>query len=557
MRKTIRSSALLGVLTLLVLAVAPASAGAATNISEMADGTLLIQDTVGAVDIIGVARQQSTWIVAVPHGLVSRSQPLQAGSGCTLDNLGPGGEARVLCSASSTSPTPVVVNLGAGDDQLVVGRATTAPRVDATIHGEGGNDLLVGCNGNDVIDGGDGDDTISSDGVGVGSIPEGVLNACFSSTQLLSPPPAPTHQLMGGAGNDTFKDSRLSIDIVDGGPGVDTYVADPFGIGGNSRCSTVFWTITLDDAANDSGKTPGAASGCTEVPAEPADNVRPTVENVDADGRITGASAPNHLRGGDFDDILVGGSPAIALPPSKTGVSDDVLEGRGGNDRLSGEGGNDLVNGGDGDDTLNGGAGPDTVQGGNGDDTMTASTGNDTFSGGAGDDTMEGGTSIDRFIGGAGADSADARDGNAESVDCGTEVDFADVDLRDNVVDNCENVDRGAVKEGPNVRIAMATLTLGRGGRASVRLTCPAKLTRPCRGRLSLSLFSGKRRSAPSAGTRYSIAHGASRRVTVALSARDRRALGTRHRARGQLTSIERGVHGRKTTVRVVALRDV
>jgi len=547
MRKTIRYSALLAVLTLVVLALGAASAGAATNISEMADGTLLIQDTAGAVDIIGVTRFQGSWLVEVPHGLVSRSQPMQAGSGCTLDQLGTAGDPRVVCTASSTSPTPVVVNLGAGDDQVAVFRGTGAPPVDATIHGEGGNDVLVGCDGNDVIDGGDGDDMISSDG-------QGVTSSCFSSMQLLSPPPPPTHQLMGGAGDDTIKDSRFSIDIVDGGPGVDTFVSSPFGVIGDSRCSTVFWTITLDDVANDSGKTPGAASGCTEIPAEPSDNVRSTVENVDGNGRITGTSAPNHLRGGDFDDILVGGTPLISLPPSKTANSDDVLEGRGGNDRLSGEGGNDLVSGGDGNDTLNGGAGPDTVQGGNGNDTMTASVGGDSFSGGAGDDTMEGGTSIDRFFGGPGADSTDARDGNAELVDCGTEVDFADVDLRDNVADNCENVDRGAVKEGPNVRIATATLTLGRGMRAPVRLACPAKLNRPCRGRLSLSLFSGKRHGAPAGGTQYSIAGGASGRVRVALPARDRRALGTRHRARGQLTSIERGVHGRKTTVRVVAL---
>jgi hypothetical protein len=111
------------------------------------------------------------------------------------------------------------------------------------------------------------------------------------------------------------------------------------------------------------------------------------------------------------------------------------------------------------------------------------------------------------------------------------------------------------VKEGPNVHIATATLALGRDGRARVRLTCPAKLTRPCRGGLSLGLFSGKRRSSPSGGTRYSIGPGASKRVTVALSARDRRALGSRRHARGQLTAIERGVHGSKTTVRVVALR--
>jgi Ca2+-binding RTX toxin-like protein len=556
MRKTCRCPALLGVLTLLVLGVTAASAGAATSISEMADGSLLIQDTAGATDIIGVVREHSTWVVAVPHGLVSRSQPLQAGSGCTLDQLGPGGDPRVLCTTSATSPTPLVANLGAGDDQLALGRDAAAPSVDATIHGEGGNDVLAGCNGNDVIDGGDGDDTISSDGQGAtGSPPQGANAACFSSTQLLSPPPAPTHQLMGGAGDDTIKDSRLSIDIVDGGAGEDTYVAGPFGVLGNSRCGTVFWTITLDNVANDSGKTPGAASGCTEIPAEPADNVRSTVENVDGNGRITGAAAPNHVRGGDFEDILIGGSPVIALPPSKTGVTDDVLEGRGGDDRISGEGGNDLVSGGDGNDTLNGGAGPDSVQGGNGNDTMTASDGGDTFSGGAGDDTMEGGTSVDHFSGGSGTDSIDARDGNAELVNCGPDVDAVDVDLRDTVADDCENVDRGAVKEGPNVRIATGTLSLGRDGRARVRLTCPAKLSLPCRGRLSLGLFSGKRRSATSGGTRYSIAHGASKRVTVALSARDRRRLATRRKARGQLTSIESGVHGRKTTVRVVALR--
>jgi hypothetical protein len=118
MRKTIRYSALLGVLTMVVLAVAPASAGAATNISTMVDGTLLIQDTAGATDIIGVTRFQGSWLVEVPHGLVSRSQPMQAGSGCTLDQLGTAGDPRVVCTASSTSPTPVVVNLGAGDDQV-------------------------------------------------------------------------------------------------------------------------------------------------------------------------------------------------------------------------------------------------------------------------------------------------------------------------------------------------------------------------------------------------------------------------------------------------------
>ena len=59
--------------------------------------------------------------------------------------------------------------------------------------------------------------------------------------------------------------------------------------------------------------------------------------------------------------------------------SDNVIDGRGGDDEISGAGGNDMLIGGSGNDTINGGADNDTIDGGSGDDTIDGGGGNDTF----------------------------------------------------------------------------------------------------------------------------------------------------------------------------------
>ena len=76
------------------------------------------------------------------------------------------------------------------------------------------------------------------------------------------------------------------------------------------------------------------------------------------------------------------------------------------------------LHGGDGDDALVGGAGPDKLDGG---------AGTDTFSGNGGDDTIA------------------ARDGVAESIACGSELDRGEADTDDQVAGDCEAVERGVM----------------------------------------------------------------------------------------------------------------
>ncbi|WP_417818619.1 M10 family metallopeptidase C-terminal domain-containing protein [Tritonibacter scottomollicae] len=96
---------------------------------------------------------------------------------------------------------------------------------------------------------------------------------------------------------------------------------------------------------------------------------------------------------------------------------DGMLLGDDGNDRLLGQGGHDRLEGGRGADTLNGGDGDDTILGGDdaldlrdliyagaGNDVVDGGHGNDLIYGQAGDDTLDGGWGADEVIGQGGDD---------------------------------------------------------------------------------------------------------------------------------------------------------
>jgi Ca2+-binding RTX toxin-like protein len=109
---------------------------------------------------------------------------------------------------------------------------------------------------------------------------------------------------------------------------------------------------------------------------------------------------------------------------------------------ITGGAGADRVTGGARDDTLTGSAGNDILSGGPGDDLLLGDAGNDRLLGGAGGDELDGdvgkdwligGPARDRFFGFVGRDRIDAVDGVKETVDCGTDDDFARVDLRDRI----------------------------------------------------------------------------------------------------------------------------
>jgi Ca2+-binding RTX toxin-like protein len=106
------------------------------------------------------------------------------------------------------------------------------------------------------------------------------------------------------------------------------------------------------------------------------------------------------------------------------GAGADRLTGGDEDDSLTGAGGNDVLSGGAGDDLLLGDAGNDRLLGGPGRDELDGDLGNDS---------LTGGPAKDHFFGFVGRDRIDAVDGVKETIDCGTDDDFARVDLRDRI----------------------------------------------------------------------------------------------------------------------------
>ena len=123
----------------------------------------------------------------------------------------------------------------------------------------------------------------------------------------------------------------------------------------------------------------------------------------------------------------------VIVNPGNSGPS--TLIGRGGDDELVGH---------DFDDTVDGGAGNDHVEGGLGNDTVTGGPGRDTI---YGDATASRCTYYSCKIP-FGNDVINARDGEADNVDCGIGQDKAIVDAID-VVTNCETVEGAGSNGGP------------------------------------------------------------------------------------------------------------
>ena len=107
----------------------------------------------------------------------------------------------------------------------------------------------------------------------------------------------------------------------------------------------------------------------------------------------------------------------------------DVLRGTGGadtiramekDDRVRGRGGNDRIDGGSGEDVVSGGSGRDRIYARTGKDRVNGGAGNDRIFGSTGGDRLTGGSGRDRISGGKDDDVIDARDGQRDSISCGT-----------------------------------------------------------------------------------------------------------------------------------------
>ena len=178
--------------------------------------------------------------------------------------------------------------------------------------------------------------------------------------------------LKGGNGNDVLRGGpavdtlfgEADNDILDGGDGADVLDCGDGNDTVQYQGRTSALNVTLDGTAND------GASGEN-------DKVGASCENVEAwngGDKVVGSSGANKLSGRDGNDTLKGGGGG------------DRLYGGDGKDSLLGEAGNDQLNGDGGDDAIDGGSGTDTIYGGSGNDTINAKDGQrDTIYCGTGD----------------------------------------------------------------------------------------------------------------------------------------------------------------------------
>jgi len=304
-------------------------------------------------------------------------------------------------SIQCETPTTVRADLGDGDDYAVVDHMVAGNPV-VQVLGGAGDDKLKAIDGNTrlTLDGGSGADVLRSEGGG------DVLRGGPDSDELIGGGGGDV--LEGGDGADELSGDSCEApgaDVLDGGPGFDT-LTDWGDCGPASDRRPV--TVTVNGKADDG--RPGEG-----------DDVR--------DLDMLKLFVPATVIGTDGDNSVEIYAAADREPSS--------IQGRGGADDLRSGSGRETIDGGAGDDRIEGGFNHDTLKGGPGRDLIYG----DSTSGNCGG---YGQSCTLPF----GNDTIDARDGEADQVDCGPGQDTATVDAVDTVAANCERVDRGP---GPHV----------------------------------------------------------------------------------------------------------
>ena len=300
-----------------------------------------------------------------------------------------------------------------GVDTLSIDNQPALNAIPATLNGGGGNDKLQDYSpAARTLDGGDGNDVMFGSG-GNDTLRGGNGNDEVDGEDG-------NDNVSGGAGDDKLFGDHFKApgsDVIDGGPGFDRVIDDyPIGSGAVS--------VTFDNLPND-----GRAG-----------------ENDNLMGIEELEGPPGTYVGSDAAEKFVVGA---------TGASSSV-SGGGGNDDITTLNGSDAVDGGPGDDRLVGGFDNDTITGGPGRDAIFSdATG--SFCG------------IFSCTVPFGNDTVNARDGEADSIDCGIGADRAVVDRIDTVA-NCETVEAA----GP----APAVAAPAGAARSEEGVAAPA--SRPC-----------------------------------------------------------------------------
>lgn len=354
-------------------------------------------------------------------------------------------------------------------------------------------------------------------------------------------PSAPDAVIDGGAGNDDLRGGP-GPDAIDGGPGDDVLR------GGAGQVNDVV------EGGEGKDELVGDLGGVDTLRGEGGDDVFRAL-----------ASFPDFFPGDAFD-----GGPGIDVADYSARTGPVFLrisnQGTTPNDGAGAEG-DDL----DAVETLLGGAGGDTLEveavpilvitpgptppapGAPGVFTLRGNGGADTLRAvGSPRTSMDPGPGRDVVSGADGQDSIASVDGERDKVTCGGAVDRLFSDLRDPISVDCEGVSQGDRREGPNVSVLTRTARVARAGLLRVRLACPRSVRIGCRGRLAARL--DRRAARFGARQPYALRPGGSTVVAVSLPS-GQAAAARRPGARVRVRSVERGVHGPKTTQRLLATR--
>jgi RTX calcium-binding nonapeptide repeat (4 copies) len=402
------------------LALTPAAASAATI--EYSGDTLVVTAAPGEENSLTLGGEQDSKL-SVSDATIS-SFPADR---CSQVDVG----YAIQCDL----PAAVKVDARDGVDRIVVNHMVQGNPAVEVLGGEGDDELkAIAGNTRLTLDGGPGADVLRSEGG------NDVLRGGPDADQLTGG--AGSDVLEGGDGADTLTGDNcdaVGADVLDGGAGFDT-LADWGDCGPGSDRRPV--TVTVNGKADDG--RPGEGDDVRDL-----DRVKLFV--------------PATVIGSDGDESVEIYAPADREPSS--------IQGRGGSDDLRTGSGRETIDGGAGNDRIEGGFNHDVLTGGPGKDTIYG----DSTSGNCGGN---GQSCTIPF----GNDTIDARDGDADQVDCGPGTDKATVDALDTVA-NCETVDRqGGVVSVMTLRIdkpgrLAATLKKGVVARLAGFKPGPAKVT--------------------------------------------------------------------------------
>ena len=336
------------------------------------------------------------------------SDNMEGGDGSDLYYVDNNGDVVVESNASSVTGGIDTVYSSLASYTLVanVENGRILSPGNASLSGNGLDNLLYAGAGDNTLDGQGGADTVSylyaAEGVTV-SLAKSAAQDTESSgvDRLLN-----IENLTGSAYDDQLTGNNAA-NILDGGAGADVMI----GRSGDD----IYYVDDVDDVVVETSSSGGEDIVYSTLQSytltQNVENGRIITSNA---ANLTGNSLSNVLYAGAGNNVLNGGAGTDTvsylyglISAATSGVNASLATGvvSGSSDadtllnieNLTGSSLNDTLAGNAGRNVLNGGAGDDSLSGGDGNDTLIGGTGKDTLIGGAGTDLLTGGDGNDIF----------------------------------------------------------------------------------------------------------------------------------------------------------------